>query len=209
LANAAPMTELCTERLRLRPFRADDAPAFVALAGDLDVARMTSDIPHPLTKADAAPWLRREAGEVRFAIEYQAQLAGGAGYFRRPSGAGELGFWIGRPWWGLGLATEATRAIVRYGFSEGGLQAFSSSHFTDNASSRRVLLKLGFQPMGRGSMWCVARRSMVDTVEYGLSRPADQPATERAAGGRWRALLDKVRRPTQHGTIQGDCARRS
>lgn len=204
------MTELCTDRLRLRLFRADDAHAFVSLAGDLDVARMTSDIPHPLSERDATPWLRREAGEVRFALEHEGRLVGGAGYFRRPSGAAELGFWIGRPWWGLGLATEATRTIVRYGFAEGGLQAFSSSHFIDNAPSERVLRKLGFQPIGRGSMWCVARGSMVEVIEYWLARPAaEEMVVERSTGGRWRALLDKVRRPASHATIPGSPARRS
>jgi len=200
------MTELHTERLCLRLFRADDARAFVALAGDPAVARMTSDIPNPLTEAEAAPWLRRESGEVRCALEYQGRLVGGAGYFRRPSGAGELGFWIGRPWWGLGLATEATRAIVRYGFTEGELQAFSSSHFTDNTSSERVLRKLGFHPIGRAAMWCVARRSMVDVVEYWLARPANEKRAREPAAGRWRALLDKMRRP---GTTQSATGRES
>lgn len=200
MINAGAMKDLHTERLCLRPFRADDARAFVVLAGDLAVARMTSDIPHPLTEADAAPWLRRESGEVRYAIEHQGQLVGGAGYFRRSSGAGELGFWIGRSWWGLGVATEATRAIVRYGFAEGGLQAFSSSHFTDNRSSERVLLKLGFQPIGRAVMWCAARRSMVDVVEHWLPRPsAAEGPNAGAAGGRWRSFLDRVRRPARPG----------
>lgn len=197
MSNAGAITELETERLRLRLFRPEDAERFVELAGDVAVARMTSDIPHPLTVADAAPWLRREPGEVRFALEYEGCLIGGAGYFMRPSGAGELGFWIGRAWWGRGLATEATRAIVRYGFAEGGLQVFSSSHFFDNPASERVLIKLGFQPIGRASMWCVARRCTVEIVEYRLMRPSEFTRPAEASSGRWRTLLDMVRRPVQ------------
>ena len=198
LANAELMTELQTERLLLRQFRAEDAPAFVTLAGDPAVARMTSDIPNPLREADAAPWLRRETGEIRFALEHRGQLVGGAGYFRRPSGAGELGFWIGRPWWGAGLATEATRAVVRHGFVQDGLQAFSSSHFIDNPASQRVLLKLGFQAIGHATMWCVSRRCTVDVVEYWLAQPAIQPIEAGTVGKRrWRALLEKVRRTAQ------------
>lgn len=197
LAKAAEMKELRTERLLLRPFRPEDAQAFVALAGDPAVARMTSDIPYPLREDDAAPWLRREAGEVRFALEFRGQLVGGAGYFRRPSGAGELGFWIGRPWWGLGLATEATRAIVHYGFTEDELQAFSSSHFTDNPSSERVLRKLGFQPIGRAAMWCAARRCMVDVVEYWLAAPAARLTGRPPGNRRWRAWVDRMRRTAQ------------
>jgi len=99
-----------TERLVLRPFRTGDAREFARLAGDWAVASMTSDIPYPFSAAQAMGWLRPVRGEARFAIELDGQLIGGAGYYRRPSGVAELGFWLGRPWWGQGLATEAARA---------------------------------------------------------------------------------------------------
>lgn len=195
MANAAAQAELRTERIRLRHFRPQDASAFVALAGDFAVARMTSDIPYPLSEAEAGPWLRREPGEVRFAIEYEGRLVGGAGYFRRDSGAGELGFWIGRHLWGSGLATEAVREIVRHGFAEGGLGAFSSSHFVDNPASERVLRKAGFRPVGEGVMWCTARKSMIPTIDYWLARPAEMGWIANPAGGlRWRGLLSRVLR---------------
>lgn len=194
MADAGGMTELRTERLRLRRFRDDDAAAFVSLAGDLAVARMTSDIPHPLREADAGPWLRCEPGEVRFAIEYEGRLGGGAGYFMRPSGAAELGFWLGRHLWGVGIATEAAREVVRYGFTHGGLEAFTSSRFIDNPASERVLTKLGFQPIGEGLMWCTARNTMVATIEYWLPR-ADRAARTPAGQRRWRALLGRVLGP--------------
>ena len=191
------MMQLRTERLRLRYFRDSDAPAFVALAGDLAVSRMTSDIPHPLDEAAALPWLRREADEARFAIEYLGRLVGGVGYFRRPSGAGELGFWLGRDQWGLGLATEAAQAVVAYGFETGRLPAFSSSHFLDNPASQRVLVKLGFMPCGESSIWCEARKSMVPTMEYWLS--AASGAKPDHSG--WRNLLNKVLRQRQRPSM--------
>jgi ribosomal-protein-alanine N-acetyltransferase len=196
MADAAVETELRTERLRLRHFRPEDASAFLALAGDYAVARMTSDIPHPLTAAEVGPWLRREPGEERFAIEYQGQLAGGVGYFPRDSGAAELGFWIGRHLWNAGLATEAVREVVRYGFAEGGIRAFSSSRFIDNPGSERVLLKTGFKPVGEGVMWCTARKSLVATVEYRLSRPAGLGRDVPASRSRW-GVLGKVLKPRQ------------
>lgn len=191
------MMQLRTERLRLRYFRDSDAPAFVALAGDLAVSRMTSDIPHPLDEAAALPWLRRDADEARFAIEYLGRLVGGVGYFRRPSGAGELGFWLGRDQWGLGLATEAAQAVVAYGFETGRLPAFSSSHFLDNPASQRVLVKLGFMPCGESSIWCEARKSMVPTMEYWLS--AGSGAKPDHSG--WRNLLNKVLRQRQRPSM--------
>lgn len=197
MANSMSMT-LRTERLRLRTFRDSDASAFVALAGDLAVARMTSDIPHPLDEASAAPWLRRDADEARFAIEYQGRLVGGIGYFSRPSGAGELGFWLGRAHWGHGIATEASRAVIAYGFGTGRLPAFSSSHFLDNPASGRVLVKLGFTPCGQSSIWCEARQCMIPTMEYWLSGQPDAP--ERYQPG-WRGLLHKVLRQRQRPSI--------
>ena len=103
------MVTLATERLLLRPFRRSDAAEFTRLAGDWAVASMTSDIPYPLTQTQAMAWLKPGRGEVRFAIELEGRLIGGAGYYRRRSGAAELGFWLGRPWWGRGYATEATQ----------------------------------------------------------------------------------------------------
>jgi RimJ/RimL family protein N-acetyltransferase len=158
-----------TQRLILRPLRASDAAQFLALAGDWEVARMTSDIPHPLTPAQAKAWLEASGGDVRFAIDLQGTLIGSAGYFQRRSGAAELGFWLGRDHWGFGLATEAAEAVVRFGFGEGHT-SFSSAHFRDNPASARVLAKLGFEPVGHGRMWCAARGVEVEAIGLWLSR---------------------------------------
>ena len=76
------MVTLATERLFLRPFRSADAAEFTRLAGDWAVASMTSDIPYPLARDQAAAWLSPSRGEVRFAIEFEGQLVGGAGYYQ-------------------------------------------------------------------------------------------------------------------------------
>ena len=165
-----PRETLSTERLTLRRFRATDDVAFQALAGDWEVSRMTSDIPHPLSLADARHWLEPAAGESRFAIEREGRLIGGAGYFRRASGVAEVGFWLGRAYWRQGYATEAVAALLRHGFADASQQAFSSSHFIDNPASERVLAKLGFEPAGTGHIWSVARGEDVAARYYWLSR---------------------------------------
>jgi ribosomal-protein-alanine N-acetyltransferase len=187
------MSKLETERLVLRPFRDTDADEFARLAGDWAVASMTSDIPYPFSPAQAVGWLNPARGEVRFGIEQEGRLIGGVGYYRRPSGIAELGFWIGRPWWGYGFATEASLAVVRHGFANPRLPAFSSAHFTDNPASARVLAKLGFEPVGRGRIACAARQRDVEVVTYWLDRqhaqtgePDSASQTERQPA-RWRA----------------------
>jgi RimJ/RimL family protein N-acetyltransferase len=192
------MSKLETERLLLRSFRNADAAEFARLAGDWAVASMTSDIPYPFSSAQAVGWLRPVRGEVRFGIELEGRLIGGMGFYRRPSGVAELGFWLGRPWWGHGYATEAGRAVVRHGFANPRLPAFSSAHFIDNQASARVLAKLGFEPVGRGRIACTARQNDVEVVTYWLDRQRalkgesasrSQPSGQTARWRAWFGLL--------------------
>lgn len=191
------MPKLETERLVLRPFRGADAGEFARLSGDWAVASMTSDIPYPFSAAQAMGWLKPVRGEARFAIELDGQLIGGAGYYRRTSGAAELGFWLGRAWWGQGYATEATRAVVRYGVSNRRLPGYSSAHFVDNPASARVLHKLGFEQVGRGRIACAARGCDVEVITYWLDRKraaltAPPLAAAIAEPPRWRAWLGRL-----------------
>ncbi len=161
---------LQTDRLTLRPFRLGDAGDFVALAGDPAVARMTSDIPHPLHVWQCRRWLRQARGEVRFAIERDDDLIGGVGYFCHRQRVGELGFWLGQPYWGEGLATEAARAVVRYAFTDGRLTTLTSANFVDNPASARILSKLSFAANGRMRTMSVARGHEVDGTTWRLDR---------------------------------------
>lgn len=196
-------TALETERLTLRPFTLEDAGAFQALAGDLEVARMTSDIPHPIGPEEARRWLEPAEGERRFAVCRAGHLIGGAGTFRRDSGVGELGFWLGRAWWGQGLATEAARAVIVHALAAARYTGFSSSHFDDNPASARVLAKLGFEPAGSGRIWSEARHSTVATqwvwlpLERARALHASGPAsaTAVAAAAQPRGIWSFLRGP--------------
>ena len=109
-------------------------------------------------------------GAVRFALEHPGRLAGGVGFYRRPSGAAELGFWLGRDWWHQGFATEAAQAVIRRGFHQDGVPLFTSAHFIDNVASRNVLLKLGFEYSGSCRIECVARGGEIEAMTYALDR---------------------------------------
>jgi RimJ/RimL family protein N-acetyltransferase len=65
-----------------------------------------------------------------------------------PDGERELGYWLARPYWGLGFATEAGRAMVDIARHSLRLKKLCSGHFLDNPASGRVLAKLGFRPGG-------------------------------------------------------------
>lgn len=188
---------LNTARLTLRPFRLGDASRFVALAGNLAVARMTSDIPHPLHIWQCRRWLRQARGEVRFAIEHQDLLIGGVGYFCHRTRVGELGFWLGEDYWRQGFATEASRAVVAYAFTVGNLEALTSANFIDNPASARILTKLGFTANGRMRTRSVARGHEIDCTTWRLEREAAQviyglPEPAEIAAGAWTKLFARI-----------------
>ena len=105
--------QIRTQRLSLRPLEPADAASIRALAGDFDVARMTGMLPHPYSERDALAWIDRAGqGEegVVFAVARDGALIGCSGYMPMDAEHAEVGYWIGKPFWGEGFATEAVRA---------------------------------------------------------------------------------------------------
>lgn len=70
-----------------------------------------------------------------------------------PDAALEIGYWIGKPYWGQGLSTEAARAIIKEARETLGVEALLAGAFADNPASLRVLQKLGFKPTGIEEMY--------------------------------------------------------
>jgi RimJ/RimL family protein N-acetyltransferase len=141
---------IATERLVLRTPRLDDAARLAELANDFDVARMTTEIPHPYSLGDAETFLRRtqthdRARQAVFAIEHpQDGFVGVLGFHPKEPAASEVGYWIGRPYWGQGFATEAAKAALDWAGAIWGKRLVVSGHFADNPASGRVLEKAGF-----------------------------------------------------------------
>lgn len=161
-----------TSHLVLRNLKPSDSARIAALAGVWDVASMTGRIPYPYSEADALHWVTGLAdGEMVFGIDHNGELVGICGYSRESDGVALLGYWIGKPYWGQGFATEAARALIVYGFTKGGIKRFIARHFDENEASARVLHKIGFRPSGSGLGWCEARRQEFAVITYNLRRP--------------------------------------
>jgi RimJ/RimL family protein N-acetyltransferase len=143
-----------TERLLLRPGWVEDAPALFRAIADEGIVRNLASAPWPYSFANAEAYLmtERPASEPNFLIFRRTggapELIGSIGLGFRPSGRTELGYWIARPHWGHGYATEAGRAVIEMGRSSLRLRKLHSGHFLDNPASGRVLEKLGFRPTG-------------------------------------------------------------
>jgi RimJ/RimL family protein N-acetyltransferase len=142
-----------TPRLLLRPGFPEDAPALATAIADEAIARNLVVVPWPYSLRDAEAFLASPRDPVlpSFLIYERTdgppQLVGSCGLGRRPSGAVEMGYWISRPYWGRGIATEACRALIEIARTLG-LAQLEGSHFVDNPASGRVLEKLGFEPVG-------------------------------------------------------------
>lgn len=159
-------------RLTYRPIDARDAGRIATLADDWDIARMTARIPHPYSLVDADQWIA-SIGTDEFVrgVERDGELIGAVGYIEGSVEQAEIGYWIGRPFWGNGYATEAAQALVDYCFDEAGFRRLTAGHFADNPASARIIAKLGFRRIGIGAQWCEARKSEVPTVRYARRRP--------------------------------------
>ena len=159
--------ELRTERLLLDAFRDADAARVTALAGNWKVARMTARIPHPYSQDLARQWIaglhaaETSSDAVTFAIRLSGEPVGAVGLERTEPGRYELGYWIGEPWWGIGIATEAAHRAVRFAAEELSARTIDARYLFDNPASGRVLAKCGFVPTGAIMQWCEARGQAV------------------------------------------------
>ena len=175
-----------TDRLHLRAVVASDAQAVARLAADPDVAGRTACMPHPYTLADAQAWVDRvrvdrvrvdrvrvspDVDEIVRAIVRRADNAflGAIGIIPDESG-GELGYWLGKPYWGQGFVSEAVRRFVRFVFEELSLSELRASVFPDNPASSRVLVKAGFAFTGADTLDSPARGGRRITHAYAISR---------------------------------------
>jgi RimJ/RimL family protein N-acetyltransferase len=167
--DSTPLIE--TRRLVLRTPHAGDAARLAALANDVDVARMTLRMPHPFSISDAEDFLLQVATQNpssarTFLIDHEAHgPVGVLGLFEAGDVAPEVGYWIGRPFWGRGYATEALEAGVVWASRTWRRRALVAGHFDDNPASGRVLEKAGFLYTGE--------------VRPGFSRARGGPARTR------------------------------
>lgn len=151
-----------TERLVLRQIQNRDADSFAALANDFDIARMTGSFPYPFPLLSVEfkvmhlrAQKRRGIGNAYAVTEAGIdRLIGVADLFRAiPDNPWELGYWVGRPFWGKGYITEACSALISELETQHGPQEVTAGVFTDNPGSARVLEKLGFRKVGAPDMF--------------------------------------------------------
>jgi RimJ/RimL family protein N-acetyltransferase len=177
---------LSTARLVLRPFQMEDAQALMALIGVREVSDTMLVVPYPYTLQDAHYWINSrqaaydEGVMVSFAITRRADGAfmGGTGLtfgHERAHNKGEIGYWIGVPFWGQGYTTEAVRAVLAYGFERLGLNRIYASHFDFNPASGRVMQKAGMRYEGTLRDYYRKDERYITALMYAILRADWQP----------------------------------
>ncbi|MDB5077133.1 MAG: family N-acetyltransferase, partial [Chloroflexi bacterium] len=141
----------------LRPFTTEDAAPVQTLAGVAAVAATTLNLPHPYPDGAAAAWISTHPAAVAEGKAYtwaivraeDALLLGALTLaVERHHARGELGYWLGVPYWNRGYTTEAVRRVLVFGFHELRLHRIESTCFPRNRASSRVLEKAGLRYEG-------------------------------------------------------------
>ena len=164
--------DLQTERLTLRRPAQGDIPAIVAIVGQKSVAENLARVPHPYGAEDAQFFLEQVVpAEWVWAITIsdEDKLIGAVGLTpEADADTAELGYWIDPAHWGMGIATEASREVLAYGFDTLGFPRIVSGYFESNPASGKVLRKLGFLETGQVMRPCLAAGGEVPSVSMEL-----------------------------------------
>lgn len=181
--------ELNSDLVRMRPLDTEDIPAIQRLAAAEEIAKNTF-VPHPYPPDGAEKfveqalkgWRQDEAYVFAIIEKASAEFAGCMGIHPVPAHhRAEVGYWIGLPFWGRGLATAALRLIIQFGFETLQLNRIAAGHFPQNPASGRVMQKANMRYEGilRGAL--LHGDEYKDEVRYAILRE-DFAALRRAAG---------------------------
>lgn len=176
--------DLKTDRLTLRPLEMSDAPRIASLACAREIAENTLTIPHPYTLDDAVDFIqfsrrRWQAGElftffITLNIPDEYGIHNGIGCIGISKHArhkhGELGYWIGKDYWGQGYATEAARRMIQFAFDDLDLYRVYAFYFKRNPASARVMEKAGMQYEGTMRQHYERWGEYLDVGYYGILR---------------------------------------
>ncbi|MCI0754429.1 bifunctional GNAT family N-acetyltransferase/(deoxy)nucleoside triphosphate pyrophosphohydrolase [Teichococcus vastitatis] len=177
----AEFEPLRTERLTLRPLRPEDAAELHRLINDWEVVRNLSRLPFPYPRELADEWIASthkqmaEGSAWHLAIVGQdgdtEVLVGCVGLTRVPdTRRAELGYWVGRRFWGHGVATEAAGRLSRWALANLDLDRIFAKALVENERSAAVLRRVGLVESGRGEAEFRARGGVLPVLHFEAGR---------------------------------------
>jgi RimJ/RimL family protein N-acetyltransferase len=154
-----------------------DAAAVVKYANNKRVSVNLRDrFPFPYTRTDAEAFIAAAAAhqpETDFAIASKSEVIGGIGFHRQIDVhrlSAEIGYWLGEPYWGRGIATQAVRGLTEWVFATTPLVRLFAHVFEWNPASARVLEKAGYTLEGRLRRSVLKDGKLIDQLVYAVIR---------------------------------------
>ena len=178
---APPFTPLKTERLTLRPFVPADTVALHRLINNFDVAKMLELVSYPYDIGAAEKWIANAIANLTDGQAYHLAITGHEGEKEMLIGAvgitldagtrtGQLGYWVGQPYWGHGVASEAVGRIIRWSLANLEIDRLTATVAQDNPGSVKVLERLGFGKTGEDRRLFASRGIDVPIWRFEASR---------------------------------------
>jgi len=141
----------------LRPFKKGDEEFLMKHINNRIIAKNTLRIPYPYKLKDARWWInhnlkldkKKKKREINFAVEINGEVVGGIGLDKIYEHCAEIGYWLGKKYWGQGIMTTATKLVTKYGFEKLGLRRIYAFVFPFNKASAGVLIKAGYKYEGK------------------------------------------------------------
>jgi ribosomal-protein-alanine N-acetyltransferase len=165
--------ELKLQSCAVRSWRTTDVDALARYADNRNIwINLRDAFPHPYTKRDARDYVRavsRRVPETAFAIAVNDEAVGSVAFMLRGDVervSAEIGYWLGEPLWGRGIATEALVAVTQYAIATHGLTRMFAVPFAWNAASCRVLEKAGYVLEARLRCSALKDGRITDQLQY-------------------------------------------
>jgi len=162
---------------QIRSWRRSDEIALVKYGNNRKIWINVRDaFPHPYTKQDARAWIQQatqQNPETQFAVASSEEAIGGIGLILQHDvyrKSAEIGYWLGEPFWGMGIATKAVGALTEYAFAQFDLARLFATVFEWNPASARVLEKAGYRCEGRLRKSVTKDGKTIDEFLYSITR---------------------------------------
>ena len=171
-------------RCEVRSWRTTDADALARYANNRAIwLNLRDAFPHPYTRRDARDYIRgvrQRLPETSFAIAVGEEAVGGIGFVLHQDVervSAEIGYWLGEPFWGRGICTDALIAVTQHAIATHGLTRIFAVPFAWNTASCRVLEKAGYALEARLRRSAIKNDAITDQLQYAFTA-VDPPPLE-------------------------------
>jgi len=174
---------------------------------DWDVAKTLARVPFPYPRDLADEWIASTRDQMAEGRAWHLAIVGEEAGREMLIGCvgltldaaakeAELGYWIGRRFWGHGVGPEAAGRLARWALANLGIEKLVASALIENARSQAVLRRVGFRQVGEGAQDFLSRGGAMPVLLFEMTRanlpaaaPAPQPAQAEPPPGGTRILL--------------------